>query len=59
MILFAQIAANRPPAGVVALRRDTSCWARLLESLFATIERIVPLGYEDASGFHYGRPALD
>lgn len=59
MILFAQIAANRPPAGVVALRREASCWARLLESLFATIERMFPWGYEDASGFHYGRPALD
>lgn len=59
MILFAQIAANRPPAGTVKLRQDASYWARLLESLFATIERIVPLGYEDASGFHYGRPALD
>lgn len=33
---------------------SVSCFARVIATLRAVKNRIIPFGYEDESGFHYG-----
>jgi hypothetical protein len=59
MIVSSHITEGNLPTECAGGACRRGCWARLVASFFARIERMVPLGYEDDAGFHYGRPVLD
>ena len=55
------IESSRSPAkggDITMEHRPTGFLARLVAKVWAALSSQVPVGYEDATGFHYGGPDL-
>jgi len=58
MTMLSQLLIEHAPVDVLAMPRGRSAeMKRIKVNWDAAVNFVVPLGYEDEAGFHYGKPS--